>query len=90
VLVNNSNKKLKWGLDLRKVSKAMEEGILKFLHNSGVPFVNDGSSNGIEGELEPGQTMPITVAFCPSELPNSNFLLVRDSVFVSDNIFISF
>jgi hypothetical protein len=67
VLVNNSNKKLKWGLDLRKVGKAMEEGILKFLHNSGVPFVNDGSSNGIEGELEPGQTMPITVAFCPSE-----------------------
>ncbi|KAL8606797.1 hypothetical protein ACOMHN_049626 [Nucella lapillus] len=67
VLVNNSGAKLKWGFDLRAVSKAMEEGVLKFLHSSGVPFITDGTTNGIEGELESGQTLPITVVFCPKE-----------------------
>lgn len=65
VLVNNTTKTLKWGLDLRKVGSAMEAGILKFLHPSGIPFISDGSSNGIEGELNPGQTRPITIVFCP-------------------------
>ncbi|XP_070190234.1 cilia and flagella-associated protein 47-like isoform X3 [Littorina saxatilis] len=67
VLVNNSVDKLKWGFDLRKVSKAMEDGILKFLHHSGVPFISFGKSKGIEGELDPGQTMAINVFFCPRE-----------------------
>ncbi|KAK7478911.1 hypothetical protein BaRGS_00029892 [Batillaria attramentaria] len=66
MLVNNSLDKLKWGFDLRKVSKAMEDGIIKFLHESGVPFISDGTDYGIEGELDPGETMPITVVFCPN------------------------
>ncbi|XP_076467202.1 cilia and flagella-associated protein 47-like [Babylonia areolata] len=67
VLVNNSRGPLKWGFDLRAVGSAMEEGVLKFLHSSGVPFISDGTNNGIEGELDPGQTMPVTIVFCPKE-----------------------
>ena len=88
VLVNNSGAKLKWGFDLRKVSQAMEDGILKFLHSSGVPFISDGSTNGIEGELEPGQTMPITIVFCPSEY--SPFSMQFFSAAVSTALFFWF
>ena len=81
MLVNNSGAKLKWGLDLRKVSQAMEDGILKFLHPSGVPFITDGSTNGIEGELEPGQALPITIVFCPSECRTQSLVFLAGVFF---------
>lgn len=67
VLVNSTKEVLHWGLDLRQANKTLKDGIIKFVHPSGVPFISDGNSNGIEGELEPGKVMPIAVVFSPSK-----------------------
>ncbi|XP_055954756.1 cilia and flagella-associated protein 47 [Patella vulgata] len=66
VLVNNSDKMLKWALDLSQPSRALDEGILKFLHPTGLPFMKSGSGCGIEGELDPGKTQSIVILFCPN------------------------
>lgn len=68
VLVNNSDKPIKWAFDLSMPNKALELGILKFVHPSGVPFVVMGGeeSKGIEGVLEPEKSQAVTVIFCPS------------------------
>ncbi|XP_021363645.1 cilia- and flagella-associated protein 47-like isoform X2 [Mizuhopecten yessoensis] len=69
VLVNNSDKPLKWLLDLSAPVKALQDGIIKFIHPSGVPFVvmDPQESKGVEGILEPGQTQHIAILFCPTE-----------------------
>lgn len=69
VLVNNSDQPLRWLLDLTAPVKALQEGIIKFLHPSGVPFVvmSGQESKGVEGILEAGQTQHISIIFCPSK-----------------------
>ncbi|KAL5010428.1 hypothetical protein ScPMuIL_012733 [Solemya velum] len=69
LLVNNSDKPLKWTFDLRNSNKALDEGVIKFLHSSGVPFVslNQKENKGVEGTLNPGETQKILVMFCPKE-----------------------
>ncbi|CAH1800026.1 unnamed protein product [Owenia fusiformis] len=66
LLVNNSDKTLKWCLDLSKTNTVVEQGIFQFLHSSGVPFLSHGEG-GVDGELEPGQTQSIGVLFHPKE-----------------------
>ena len=66
MLVNNSNKPLKWAIDLSKGNEVLEEGVFKFLHSSGMPYLShDGS--GVQGSLEPGQTQSLGVLFCPGK-----------------------
>ena len=69
-MVNHSNKQLTWGFDLSRPSKALDDGIVKFVHPSGVPFTpqSDSPSLGIQGQLDPGETQEISVVFCPSKL----------------------
>lgn len=73
VLVNNGDKPLKWMMDLSSPSKALEEGIIKFLHSSGTPFIvmPGQETKGIEGILEPGKTQQISVIFAPSMFEKS-------------------
>ena len=66
LLVNNSDKPLKWTFDLRDCNDALEEGNFKFLHSSGMPFLSHGGG-GVEGSLEPGQTTTVNVLFCPGK-----------------------
>lgn len=68
ILVNNSDKTLKWAFDLSKPNKALDEGVFRFVQTSGAPF----SSEGVEGSLDPGQTETVCVNFCPSKF---HFLL---------------
>ncbi|XP_052708553.1 cilia and flagella-associated protein 47-like isoform X1 [Crassostrea angulata] len=69
ILVNNSDKPLKWMFNLSEKCEALDEGIFKFTHPSGVPFVvmSGEESKGIEGTLEPGKTQQISVIFCPKK-----------------------
>ncbi|XP_064627283.1 cilia- and flagella-associated protein 47-like isoform X2 [Lineus longissimus] len=64
LLVNNSDKRIKWSIDLSKANKTLEDGIFKFLHSSGMPYLTHGFG-GVEGHLEPGITTQLGVAFCP-------------------------
>ncbi|KAK3096977.1 hypothetical protein FSP39_005325 [Pinctada imbricata] len=85
VLVNNSDKPLKWMFDLSAKIRVLEEGILKFTHPSGAPFVVMGTeeSKGIEGTLDPGQKQDISIAFCPKE-PGKHECLIP--IILNDNI----
>ncbi|KAK3775916.1 hypothetical protein RRG08_017206 [Elysia crispata] len=65
LIINNSNSRLTWGLDLSLSGAVLEKGIFKFLHEKGVPFISQGETRGIEGQLEPGQTQTVLVNFCP-------------------------
>ncbi|KAL3884217.1 hypothetical protein ACJMK2_030436, partial [Sinanodonta woodiana] len=71
IFVNNIDKKLKWVIDLRVSSKALEQGVFKFLHPSGGPFPtprgehDESNSPGVEGTLDPGQTQEVDILFCP-------------------------
>ena len=67
MFVNNSDRKLKWTVDLNQGNQVLEEGVFKFLHSSGMPFLSHGGG-GVEGELEPGQTYSLGVLFCPGRL----------------------
>ncbi|CAL1538368.1 unnamed protein product [Lymnaea stagnalis] len=67
VLVNTSNETLTWGLDLGQSNKHLDAGTFKFLHEKGVPFISQGDTRGIEGDLEPGQSKTILVNFCPND-----------------------
>ena len=66
LLVNNSDKPLKWAVDLSHGNQILEEGVFKFLHSSGMPYLSHGEG-AVEGQLEPGQTHSLGVLFCPSE-----------------------
>ncbi|XP_052808119.1 cilia- and flagella-associated protein 47-like isoform X2 [Mya arenaria] len=67
ILVNNSDNELTWAIDLRVNSKAIEEGVFKFIHPSGAPFTDPGGEDKgyIEGSLKPGETQQVAVMFCP-------------------------
>ncbi|KAL4233464.1 hypothetical protein ACF0H5_008145 [Mactra antiquata] len=69
IFVNNSDKDITWGLDLRSKNPALELGIFKFIHPSGAPFTNPTGeeTKGIEGDLKPGETQQVAVMFCPRE-----------------------
>ena len=58
---------MKWAVDLNQGNQVLDEGIFKFLHSSGMPFLSNGEG-GVEGELEPGQTYSLGVLFCPSKM----------------------
>ena len=75
--MNNSDQEIKWGLDLRSTNKAIEEGVFKFVHPSGAPFVNmtGEETKGIEGTLKPGETQQVAVMFCPSKYLQGELLL---------------
>ena len=66
LLVNNSDRDLKWAVDVTKGNQALEEGVFKFLHPSGMPFITH-PEGGVEGTLQPGQTQTLGVIFCPSQ-----------------------
>lgn len=68
--MNNSDSDIKWGIDLRGTNPALVDGIFKFIHPSGAPFINPTGeeTKGIEGELKPGETKQVAVMFCPSKL----------------------
>ena len=65
-MVNNTKKRLKWEIDLTHGNSVLEEGIFKFLHPSGMPYLTYGD-RGINGELDPGEAKPLQVLFCPGE-----------------------
>jgi len=69
IFVNNSDKDLTWAIDMRVNSRAIDEGVFKFIHPSGAPFCDPhGEDRGyIEGSLKPGETQQVAVMFCPSE-----------------------
>ncbi|XP_074645875.1 cilia and flagella-associated protein 47-like isoform X2 [Tubulanus polymorphus] len=66
VLVNNSDKRVNWTVDLSKANKALESGIFQFRHGNGVPFETHGMG-GVTGYLDPGETFKLFAAFCPRE-----------------------
>lgn len=66
MLVNNSDKSLKWAVDLSQGNEVLEEGTFKFLHPSGMPYLGFDDSS-VAGILEPGQTQSLGVLFCPSK-----------------------
>ncbi|XP_077977423.1 cilia- and flagella-associated protein 47-like [Glandiceps talaboti] len=65
MMVNNSDKELKWCLDLNKSNKALEEGVFRFLHPNGTPFLSVDSEQGVGGYLKPGETFALGILFCP-------------------------
>lgn len=67
-MVNNSDQPIKWTFDLSMPNKALDLGILKFVHPTGTPFVVMGGteSKGIEGTIEPEKTQGVSIIFCPS------------------------
>ena len=67
LIVNNSDQRLKWTFDM--ASQDLENGTFRFLHASGMPYLTHGRG-GVEGELDPGQTQSVGVAFCPGNWPN--------------------
>ena len=65
LLVNNSDKPIRWSIDCgANENTIMEEGVFKFLHPGGMPFLTTGDEM-VSGELEPGQTYNLGIAFCP-------------------------
>ncbi|XP_071134806.1 cilia- and flagella-associated protein 47-like isoform X3 [Mytilus edulis] len=77
VMVNNSDQPIKWTFDLSMPNKALDLGILKFVHPTGTPFVVMGGteSKGIEGTIEPEKTQGVSIIFCPKE-PGVHEILV--------------
>ena len=67
--MNNSDQPIRWTFDLSMPNKALDLGILKFVHPSGTPFVVMGGheSKGIEGTLEAGKSQAVSIIFCPSK-----------------------
>lgn len=68
ILVNNSDKFLKWMFNLLEKCEILDEGIFKFIYFFGVFFVvmSGEESKGIEGILEFGKIQQIFVIFCLS------------------------
>ena len=64
VLVNNSDRKLKWALDLSKGNQILDDGVFKFLRSGGVPFLGFGEGR-VEGYLDAGETTVLNIVFCP-------------------------
>ena len=65
-MTNYSHKPVKWCLDLRKASSALESGIFKLCHGSMAPFVTyDKKSPGPEGEINPNDSFQLMVLFSP-------------------------
>ncbi|KAH9504693.1 Cilia- and flagella-associated protein 47 [Bulinus truncatus] len=65
VIVNSSKETMTWGFDLSQTNKHLENGTFKFLHEKEIPFITQGNTKGIEGQLEPGKSKTILVNFCP-------------------------
>ena len=65
-MVNNTKRKLQWALDVSKSNSVLDDGIFKFLHPGGMPYLTYGD-RGIHGELDPGEAKPLQVLFCPGE-----------------------
>jgi len=69
VMTNNSNRNLKWCLDMRNSNKITEQGIFKICNGSKVPFVNpSGMSFGPEGEIKPNESFEFQILFSPGLL----------------------
>ncbi|KAI0223616.1 Cilia- and flagella-associated protein 47 [Lamellibrachia satsuma] len=66
LMVNNTKRRLKWALDLSKSNSVLDDGIFKFLHPGGMPYLTYGD-RGINGELDPGEAKPLQVLFCPAQ-----------------------
>ena len=72
-LTNNTSDRLHWGMDLSNVSPVMADGIFKLLHPSGVPFMSTEDCHGPGGFLNHGESMTISVLFCPSKCNFESF-----------------
>ena len=81
-MVNNTKRRLKWALDLSKSNSVLDNGIFKFLHPGGMPYLTYGD-RGINGELDPGEAKPLQVLFCPGETGFLLFML-QDMHFTVD------
>lgn len=88
ILVNNSDKPLKWMFNLSEKCETLDEGIFKFTHPSGVPFVvmSGQESKGIEGTLDPGKTQQISVIFCPSMYSKCYYIMILYTIIMKDMI----
>lgn len=88
ILVNNSDKPLKWMFNLSEKCETLDEGIFKFTHPSGVPFVvmSGQESKGIEGTLDPGKTQQISVIFCPSMHSKCYYIMILYTIIMKDMV----
>ena len=71
MFVNNSNKKLRWSLDVERGGALIENGTFQFLHRSGSPY-SMSSHNAVElipsKMLDSGETSHLGVLFTPRKL----------------------
>ncbi|XP_055888207.1 cilia and flagella-associated protein 47-like isoform X1 [Biomphalaria glabrata] len=65
VITNKGHEKMTWGLDLSQPNKHLDNGTFKFLHERGIPFITQGETRGIEGQIGPGQSKIILINFSP-------------------------
>ncbi|XP_070567350.1 cilia- and flagella-associated protein 47-like [Ptychodera flava] len=65
MMVNNSDKELKWNIDFRGSNKALEEGVFRFLQSNGKPFAETEDELIVGGYLKPGETYALGILFCP-------------------------
>ena len=66
-LANVSDRVLEWSLDLDNCCRVIEDGIFKFVRESGAPFLTY-NGGGVGGKLDPGETFELGVFFCPGKI----------------------
>jgi hypothetical protein len=65
-MTNHSHHKIKWCLDMRRSTKVLENGTIRFCNGFMSPFVsNDKNSVGPEGELQPNEPFQLVIMFTP-------------------------
>lgn len=68
LMINQSHRKVKWCIDMRKANKILDEGKFKICDGSMIPFINrDAKSYGPEGELQPFESIELKILFCPDK-----------------------
>ena len=81
VLVNNSDRKLKWALDLSKGNQILDDGVFKFLRSGGVPFLGFGEGR-VEGYLDAGETTVLNIVFCPGTVSTATATATTAEIFL--------
>lgn len=66
MLANVSDRILEWSLDLDNCGQAIDDGVFRFVRESGAPFLTH-NGGGVGGKLHPGETFELGIYFCPGE-----------------------